>query len=84
MTGRPRKCRSTQRWNRRPRSYANSCSEPSGASGHGSLASAFAASLLLGVGSTAAKYFYPEYSSLVFFGLMFLMLKLRPNGILSK
>lgn len=53
-------------------------------SGHGSLASAFAASTLLGVGSTAAKYFYPEYSSLVFFGLMFLMLKLRPNGILSK
>lgn len=53
-------------------------------SGHGSLASAFAASMLLGVVSTAAKYFYPEYSSLVFFGLMFLMLQLRPNGILSK
>ena len=53
-------------------------------SGHGSLASAFVASLLLGVVSTAAKYFYPEYSSLVFFGLMFLMLKFRPDGILSK
>lgn len=53
-------------------------------SGHGSLASAFVAALLLGVGSTAAKYFYPEYSSLVFFGLMFLMLKFRPNGILSQ
>lgn len=53
-------------------------------SGHGNLSSAFAASLLLGMGSTSAKYFYPEYSSLVFFGLMFLMLKLRPNGILSK
>jgi branched-chain amino acid transport system permease protein len=53
-------------------------------SGHGNLSSAFAASALLGVGSTAAKYFYPEYSSLVFFALMFLMLKLRPNGILQK
>lgn len=53
-------------------------------SGHGSLAGAFVASLLLGMLSTAAKYFYPEYSSLVFFGLMFLMLKLRPNGVLGK
>lgn len=53
-------------------------------SGHGSLAGAFVASLLLGMLSTAAKYIYPEYSSLVFFGIMFLMLKLRPNGVLSK
>lgn len=53
-------------------------------SGHGSLAGAFVASLLLGMLSTTAKYIYPEYSSLVFFGIMFLMLKLRPNGVLGK
>lgn len=53
-------------------------------SGHGSLAGAFVAALLLGMLSTAAKYVYPEYSSIVFFGLMFLMLKLRPNGVLGK
>jgi branched-chain amino acid transport system permease protein len=52
-------------------------------SGHGSLAGSFVASLVLGMFSTAAKYFYPEYSSLVFFALMFLMLKFRPNGILG-
>lgn len=53
-------------------------------SGHGNLFASFVASLLLGMSSTAAKYLYPEFSSLVFFGLMFFMLKLRPHGILSK
>ncbi len=53
-------------------------------SGHGNLFASFVASLLLGMCSTAAKYLYPEYSSLVFYGLMFAMLKVRPHGILSK
>jgi len=53
-------------------------------SGHGNLFGSFVSSVILGMGSTAAKYLYPEMSSIVFFGIMFLVLKFRPHGILGR
>jgi branched-chain amino acid transport system permease protein len=52
--------------------------------GHDTLLGSFVASLLLGTASTAMKYIYPEFSSLIFFGIMFLMLKLKPHGIFAR
>lgn len=52
--------------------------------GHGTLAGSLVAALILGMAETAAKYLAPDLSSIVFFATMFLILLMRPHGLMGK
>ena len=52
--------------------------------GHGTLAGCLVAALVLGLAETAAKYLVPDLSSIVFFATMFVILLLRPHGLMGK
>lgn len=52
--------------------------------GHGTLARSLLAALVLGLAETAAKYLVPDLSSIVFFTTMFVILLLRPHGLMGR
>ena len=50
--------------------------------GHGSFKGSFVAAITLGVIDTAGKFLVPNVAPYLFFGLVFLLLLWRPNGII--
>ena len=50
--------------------------------GHGSFKGSFVAAITLGVVDTAGKFLVPNIAPYLFFGLVFLLLLWRPNGII--
>jgi branched-chain amino acid transport system permease protein len=50
--------------------------------GHGSFKGSFVAALTLGIIDTAGKFLWPEISAFILFGLVFVLLLWRPNGII--
>ncbi|OMP67283.1 branched-chain amino acid ABC transporter permease [Domibacillus epiphyticus] len=52
--------------------------------GLGSIAGTFAASILIGLVETFSKYLMPELSLFLVFGLMAVILVVKPNGLLGK
>lgn len=50
--------------------------------GHGSFKGSFVAALTLGIIDTAGKFLWPEISAFILFGLVFVLLLWRPDGIL--
>ena len=49
-----------------------------------SLFGTFFAAMLLGLSETASKYLIPELSSIMFFGIVLLVLSLRPHGLFGR
>ena len=52
--------------------------------GLGSVSGAFLASLLLGVGQSLGVLFLPQFTLVLFFAVMLVVLVLRPNGLLGR
>jgi branched-chain amino acid transport system permease protein len=50
--------------------------------GLGSFRGSLAAAIVLGVIDTAGKFLFPDFAAFLLFGLVFLLLLWRPNGIL--
>ena len=51
--------------------------------GHGSFKGSFVAAVTLGIIDTAGKFIFPEISAFLLFGLVFVLLLWRPNGLVA-
>ncbi len=52
--------------------------------GLGSITGSFVAALALGILDTAARYLFPDFGTIFFYGAMFVILGLRPQGLMGR
>lgn len=52
--------------------------------GLGSIAGSFLAALALGILDTAARYLFPDFGTIFFYGAMIVILGIRPQGLLGR
>jgi branched-chain amino acid transport system permease protein len=52
--------------------------------GLGSITGSFIAALALGILDTAARYLFPDFGTIFFYGAMIVILGIRPQGLLGR